>query len=163
MPSPGVTPAKSYDSRPDTWQHIEMVRGWLHRCVLELLRRGRHHDASKLHEPERGAFDRLTPKLAATTYGSPEYEALRAELGPALDHHYRANTHHPEHWPNGVADMSLLDLLEMVCDWKAAGERHDKEGDLHRSIDINQDRFGYSDELKSILHATADALSGLGA
>ena len=152
-----------HDSRPQTWEHIETVRGWLHRCVLDLLRRGQRHDASKLRPPEVEAFDRLTPKLAATTYGSDEYKALLVELGPALEHHYRANTHHPEHWPNGVADMSLLDLLEMVCDWKAAGERHADGGDLMRSIEVNQERFGYGDELKSILRATATALANLGA
>jgi hypothetical protein len=153
--------AQGYDSRPDTWEHIETVRGWLHRCVLDLLRRGQLHDASKLHSPEREARDRLTPRLAATIYGSPEYEGLRGELGPALDHHYRANRHHPEYHVNGIKDMSLFDLLEMVCDWKAAGERHDDGGDLHRSIEVNQGRFGYSDELKSILHATAIALKNL--
>jgi hypothetical protein len=74
-------------------------------------------------------------------------------MGEALKHHYAANSHHPEHYENGIAGMSLLDLIEMVCDWKAATERH-ADGDLLRSIEQNQDRFGYSDELKSILLAT---------
>lgn len=151
------------DSRPDTWQHIETVRAWLHRCVLDLLHRGQHHDHSKLTPPELEAFDRMTPGLAETTVGTPEYEDARRQLGTALEHHYRVNSHHPEHWANGVRDMSLLDLLEMVCDWKASGERHNDGGDLHRSIEVMQDRFEYGDELKSILHRTADALSNLSA
>lgn len=151
------------DSRPDTWQHIEQVRGWLHRCVLDLLRRGQRHDHTKLHPPELEAFDRMTPALADLTVGTPEYETARKELGAALEHHYQANSHHPEHYPNGIREMSLLDLLEMVCDWKASGERHKEGGDLHHSIEVQQERFGYSDELKSILHATANALVNLGA
>lgn len=46
--------------------------------------------------------------------------------------------------------MSLLDILQMLCDWKAATMRHN-DGDILRSIEINQKRFGYTDELKRIL------------
>jgi hypothetical protein len=67
-----------------------------------------------------------------------------------LDHHYAANTHHPEHYPDGIQGMNLLDVLEMLCDWKAATMRHNN-GDIRKSIEINQQRFGYSDELKTLL------------
>lgn len=53
--------------------------------------------------------------------------------------------------------MTLIDLLEMLCDWKASSERH-TDGDIYRSIEINQSRFGYSDELKTILKNTIDYL-----
>lgn len=49
----------------------------------------------------------------------------------------------------GLHGMSLLDLIEMLCDWKAATLRHDN-GDIRKSININQKRFGYSDELRRI-------------
>lgn len=45
--------------------------------------------------------------------------------------------------------MNLVDIIEMLCDWKAATLRH-ADGDIYKSIEINQKRFGYSDELKSI-------------
>lgn len=100
-------------------------------------------------------------------------------MKPAIDRHNAVNSHHPEHhgylecngcfkrWPKdyggscdvcgygqftlrpNVAGMSLLDLIEMICDWKAATLRHN-DGDIPRSIEINQERFGYSDELKQI-------------
>lgn len=54
----------------------------------------------------------------------------------------------------GVAGMSLLDLLEMLCDWKAAGERH-ADGSMERSLKLNKERFGVSDQLQSVLSATA--------
>ena len=57
----------------------------------------------------------------------------------------------------GIRGMSLLDLTEMLCDWKAATMRHN-DGDLARSININQQRFGYSDEMRLILHNTAREL-----
>ena len=47
----------------------------------------------------------------------------------------------------------------MICDWKASSERHEN-GDIYKSIEINQKRFGYSDDLKSILKNTVDFLMG---
>ena len=55
--------------------------------------------------------------------------------------------------------MNLLDIVEMLCDWKAATMRHN-DGNLSKSIEINQERYGYSDELKSIFIKTARELDG---
>jgi hypothetical protein len=49
--------------------------------------------------------------------------------------------------------MSLLDLIEMAMDWWAASMRHN-DGNVFKSVEINQKRFGYSDELKQILMNT---------
>lgn len=59
----------------------------------------------------------------------------------------------------GLHGMSLLDLVEMLCDWKAATLRH-ADGDIRRSIEINQKRFGYSDELKQIFLNTLPVIEG---
>ena len=91
------------------------------------------------------------------TDGSPEYNAMLAQLKPALDHHYQHNRHHPEHFKNGIKDMNLVDLVELICDWKAASLRH-ADGNIRKSIEKNQDRFGYSDELKQILMNTVELL-----
>lgn len=139
-----------YDSRPDTQAHIDRV--WL---LMEFMRshlaqRAEVHDASKLAEPELSIFNEYTPKLKHSTYGSDEYKGFLDGMGEALKHHYAHNSHHPEHYPDGIRGMDLLDLVEMFCDWKAATERH-ADGDLTRSINLNQERFGYSDDLKAIL------------
>jgi hypothetical protein len=147
----------SYDSRPETYEHIGVVREYLTVVVTELLVRAVDHDASKLEEPELEMYNEFTPRLKDSTYGSDEYKGFLKEMGSALQHHYRENRHHPEHHENGIKGMNLIDLVEMVCDWVAASERH-ADGDPHRSIDINQQRFGYSDDVKSILHNTVDAL-----
>src|SRR5262245_35896998 len=107
-----------------TRQHIATVQSLLHRVVKELLDRADAHDQSKLATPEVELFTEFTPKLATSTYGSPEYEGFRKAMGPALAHHYAKNRHHPEHFKNGVNDMSLIDVIEMFCDWKAATMRH---------------------------------------
>jgi hypothetical protein len=113
-----------------------------------------HHDESKLQEPEKSMFDEFTPKLRDSTYGSDEYKGFLAQMGEALQHHYANNRHHPEHFENGVAGMTLVDLVEMLADWKAATERH-ADGDLGKSLEIQKERFGISDQLSSILHNTA--------
>lgn len=150
----------TFDSRPDTYAHIGLVRAHLTNIIGELLTRALEHDRSKLWEPERGMYDEFTPRLGASTYGSEEYKGFLKEMGGALQHHYAANRHHPEHFGDrGIRGMNLVDLVEMVCDWVAASARHE-DGDPHRSIDINQERFAYSDDIKQILHNTVDALTG---
>ena len=141
----------------DTFRHIERVRNLLNKCVSELLHRGERHDQTKLESPEVELFTEFTPKLAGSTYGSPEYEGFRKAMGPALEHHYANNSHHPEHWKNGIDDMSLLDIVEMLCDWKAASERHNN-GNIRKSITINADRFKMSPQVVRILENTADLM-----
>lgn len=99
----------------------------------------------------------MTPLLKDLTYGSEEYKKSLAELKPALDHHYSHNSHHPEHYKNGVDDFTLVDLVEMFCDWKAASERH-VNGDIFKSIQINKDRFEISEQLAKIFENTINKL-----
>lgn len=139
----------------ETFRHIEQVRNYLNVMVVELLERGKLHDQSKLEPPEVSEFTRLTNILSGLTYGSPEYEASRKELGKALEHHYAKNRHHPEHWKRGIRDMNLIDLLEMFCDWKAASMRHN-DGNLRKSIEINGRRFNMPPELIEIFENTVE-------
>ena len=53
--------------------------------------------------------------------------------------------------------MNLLDLLEMVLDWVAATQRL-AGGDVRQSIEINQARFGYSDDIKRLMINTVEYL-----
>lgn len=53
--------------------------------------------------------------------------------------------------------MNLVDIIEMICDWKAASERQ-KDGNLLKSIEQNATRFGYDDQLKRIFMNTAKML-----
>ena len=145
-------------SQVETLQHIKQVAGFLAVCIRELTRRQSDHDASKLASPELEGFAGWTPKLRGTEYGTPEYHAMLAEMKPFLDHHYACNSHHPEYWPAGIRGMDLYDLMEMLCDWCAAATRH-ATGDIYRSIEINQKRFGYSDDLKQLLVNTVCKLN----
>ena len=146
-----------YNSRKDTIKHKLRVYQLLNAVTFELKERAKKHDKSKLESPEKELFDEYTSKLAGCTYGSDEYKGYLKGLKVALDHHYKNNSHHPEFYENGVNGMDLFDLVEMVIDWKAAGERHN-DGNIFKSIKINKERFGLSDQLVSILINTAKKL-----
>lgn len=138
-------------------KHIHRVQEYLLVFIKSLYRRGYEHDKSKLDPAtELFYFDKYAQLLKTCEYGSDEYKQYLKELQPALECHYRRNNHHPEHFENSIAGMNLVDLVEMFCDWIAAGEQHKDGGDIYKSIEINQQRFGYSDEIKSILINTAD-------
>jgi len=142
-----------YDSKADTLQHIKRVNELLLTAVSELLIRAGKHDSSKLESPEKELFDEYTPKLKNCTYGSEEYKEFLKGLKVALDHHYENNSHHPEHYENGVNGFDLFDLVEMAMDWCAAVERHD-DGDIFKSLEINTERFQLSNQIVCILHNT---------
>ncbi len=156
--SDALTDAERATNR-ETTKHIEQVRALLQRIIDDLQTRAIRHDQSKLERPEVAIFTEYTPKLAGSTYGSDEYKQFLAEMKPALDHHYAHNSHHPEHYSNGVDGMSLLDVVEMLCDWKAATMRH-KDGDIQQSLEINTKRFNMSPQLVSILRNTLPLIEG---
>jgi hypothetical protein len=135
--------------------HSQRVGEIMVQVVKEALDRSTCHDRSKTESPEVEVFDEFTPKLKTSTYGSDEYKGYLEAMGDGLKHHYEANRHHPEHFDNGVNDMTLVDLVEMLADWEAATERHD-DGDLAKSLEIQRERFGLSDQLVAILRNTAE-------
>lgn len=142
------------DSTLATLQHSRRVDELLLQLISEIQGRVTKHDSSKLSPEEKDVFDEFSPKLKDSTYGSKEYFGFLASMKPALDHHYANNRHHPEHFENGVDGMTLVDLIEMLSDWKAATERHDN-GNLEESLEIQRKRFSLSDQLVSILRNTA--------
>lgn len=154
-----MEPAKShemkYDSTADTLIHINIVAQFLLVVAKEFADRSQVHDNSKFDSPEKELFDEYTPKLAAVTYGSEEYKQFLSELKPALDHHYAKNSHHPEHFQNGIEGMNLFDLVEMFFDWWAATKRHN-DGNILKSIDINEKRFNIPPALSNIFKNTVD-------
>lgn len=171
------------DSTQETLAHIRRVQSLLSEVQANLMARAIAHDTSKLEEPEKSGFDEVTEALRGLTYGSQGYKDQLARLQPILAHHYSVNSHHPEHYGvmecdlcfstvpknyvgqcpqchNGsytlrsnVAGMTLLDVIEMLCDWKAATERH-ADGSITKSIQINKARFGITDQLADILENT---------
>lgn len=178
-----ILPYTREDCIKDTKEHISQVRELMMVVTNELTHRALVHDQSKLEETEVAIFTEYTPKLKHSTYGSDEYKGFLVGMGEALKHHYKHNSHHPEHFTKHVCiicfkeykevpnhcetcmngtfteetdytQMNLLDIVEMFCDWKAATMRHD-DGDILKSIDYNKKRFKISDDLAQIFRNTA--------
>jgi hypothetical protein len=143
----------TYDSTADTLLHSRRVGELLVSVIDALAHRAVNHDLSKTKSPELEMFNEFTPKLKHSTYGSDEYKGFLAEMQEGLKVHYANNRHHPEHYQEGISGMTLIDLIEMLADWKAATERHE-DGDIQRSLEINQERFGIDDQLQAILTNT---------
>ena len=141
----------------ETQKHIENVRKYIRVMTDKLTARGVEHDRLKLESPEVDVFAEYTPKLSSATYGSEEYKTFLKEMDVALQHHYANYRHHPEHFAKGINDMNLIDIAEMLCDWKAAAMRQN-DGNLLKSIEMNAQRFGYDDQLKQIFINTARML-----
>lgn len=140
-----------------TMRHMETVRNFFNSVVTELLTRGEQHDQTKLQSPEVEYFEKYTHKLRSIPYYSEEYKRYMDAMRPAIDHHQSVNSHHPEYHENGFQDMDLIELVELICDWKAATLRHE-DGNIMKSIEINQERFGFSDEVAQILRNTVRKL-----
>ena len=149
---------QQYDSTYDTKKHIARVNELLCQAADILKERGRVHDASKLIEPEKSYFDKFTPLLSSTTYGEEDYKNLTKQMKPATEHHYKHNSHHPQYYENQLDGMDLFDILEMFFDWKASGERTNN-GNIYKSIKINENRFNISPQLASIFSNTANNLN----
>lgn len=119
-----------------------------------------HHYATNSHHPEHfnlwkcplciGVFPDVAP---STCYGTTERPT---RLCPSCCRHgsIMEATLEPH---VGIEGMNLLDALEMLCDWKAATERH-ADGSIARSFDINRERFGITPQLEAVLKNTARSL-----
>lgn len=156
-----------YDARIEIYEHIAKVRGLLLRVVADLLERAQEHDASKFTPPEIEEYFEYTPTLETLEYGSAEERQARATIEDlGAKRHYELNRHHPEHFEDGIHGMNLVDLIEVLCDWKVASEftgygpyeNTITPAGLEASIEKNAERFGYGDELKRILLNTAETL-----
>lgn len=126
-----------------------------------LMIRAANHDNSKLVEPEKSGYDLLTSAMAGKVYGTDEYTAAMAEVmanplvEAAWQHHATHNSHHPEYHDDGIAGMSLLDIVEMLCDWKGASERN---GPRAFSIAYSIKRHKIDPQLAAILENTVKEL-----
>lgn len=140
----------------DTIDHIRKVQTYLMQLVIELHSRALLHDSSKLMPPELEGYAGLSDAVRGLKYGTEEYRAAFAPFKSIIQHHYEANDHHPEHFAGGVSEMNLLQIVEMVADWKAASMRNSKT--LTETLDASFQRFGIDAQLAAVIRNTATFL-----
>ena len=114
----------------------------------------KHHNEANRHHPEHFSMR----KCCVCGYFGRDSEGFRPTpenvLCPKCCEHGAIYECQFEE-TSGFYGMTLIDLLELICDWKSATLRH-ADGDIYKSLEINQKRFGYSDDLKQILKNTVE-------
>jgi len=128
--------------RDEIYLHQADIARLMHKLVIKVTMRAASHDESKHMSPE---FEALT-SIKDLKYGTPEYfECTKSE---GIQHHYKVNRHHPEHFENGASDMNILDIIEYFVDVMAAARR--RSGTVPQWESLAK-RHGLSEQLVAIL------------
>lgn len=138
-----------------THRHIARVRELLAMFAIEMIQRGDVHDKSKFTDAEivpLAKMQKLIDEEGPAQFGTPEYAKRTAMLSGMIEHHRANNSHHPEHYENGVNGMDLFDVVEMFFDWKAASERN---GDSSMRLAEACDKYKITGPLREVLFNTA--------
>ena len=152
------TPADAFGLLRSYSRHRDFVRLALLHVTQALERRGVEHDASKMLDDEFAGFARINAAARVQKFGSPEYaEAMQRERG-TIDLHFTRNSHHPErpkllgeaaeterglpddmtYWAaRQGAEMTFIDVIEMVCDWWGARKGYGDSRTWEESVELN--------------------------
>lgn len=147
-----------FDFLTDTILHISEVRENLEVVTSELKQRGFAHDRTKLQQLEFDGFVSTREKFKKANYGSPEYQECIELTKPAVEHHYKHNRHHTGYHKNGINDMTLVDIIEMIADWRAAARRSpDKK--LIDTLAYAMNKYKIDKQLAEIIKNTLNYLN----
>lgn len=125
--------------------------------VKELLTRAIVHDDSKFGPDEFPIYASAIEEFEKHPFGTPGYQKAKDSIGIAVEHHHKCNPHHPEYYPDGIDGMDLVDLIEMVCDWKAANQNHkDNPGTMEQSLKYAIAKHNISPQLVKIIQNTIE-------
>ena len=133
-------------------KHKKSVKRRLLYIADKIRERAEAHDNSKLNYPELGWLVAMD-KEGRAPYGSEEYFEKQKRWECFFKHHYSENTHHPDHYDEGTKGMSVVDIVEMMCDVISYLDEIPQEK-VFEVISEQAERFGFSSELKAILTNT---------
>lgn len=129
-------------------KHKNLVETKLNEISDEIRLRAITHDNSKYLDDEKVWFEKAE-KYDREHFDTYEdwLNTTKPIIAPALEHHYAYNRHHPEHYKNGINDMNLIDLIEMVVDWQSSAECRNTNLDAFYSFK----RFKIEPQLQKII------------
>ena len=138
-------------------KHILSFQKHMLKSIINLQNRMIIHDDSKYGGNELelvlGKYD-----LDSSEFGTPSYDEQLKKVYNSLSNHYNNNSHHPQYYENGVDDMSIFDLLEMLNDWYAASENGIG---IDKSIEFNSKRFNIDNSIVRLLRNTVKEIEGV--
>lgn len=144
----------------DTILHVSEVQENLEEISSELKKRGHAHDRTKFQALEFDSFVSTRDKFKKANYGSPEYQECVDIVKPAVDSHYASNRHHTSYHKDGVYGMNLIDILEMLADWKAAARRSPTQN-LKESLPKSYKKYNINETLQKLIENTLNDLNWL--
>lgn len=125
--------------------------------IQVLQNRSLSHDDSKFGPEEFPVYASMIDEFAKHKFGTDGYIKAKEAISEATKHHFAFNRHHPEYHTNGIDGMDLLDIIEMLADWKAATLNHpDAPGDMVKSLDYAVKKYNISPQLATILLNTIE-------
>lgn len=134
--------------------HKEQIAMLLAKFAAELTYRAAIHDNSKFSPDEFNVHSDNVHHFNKYQFNTKEEQELRHRLSPASISHRKRNRHHPEYFENGIDGMNIIDLLEMICDWKSASTRVPGDS-LRKGFPILKEKYNISPQLLKILENTA--------
>lgn len=144
-------------------RHKNEINILTHHFITLLLTQINTHDDSKLEEPEISLFSKNIEDFSNTNeYLSQDYNKLLQDINDAKEQHYVNNRHHPEHFENGVDNMTLIDVIDMLLDWLCSNVIYKNNiEEIEKMIRKQQKRFNLSDQLTKILINTSNEFTKL--
>lgn len=124
----------------DILRHNGVVSHLLRRLARKLEERADLHDNSKFSLDELEGFIGFKEAARVHPFGTPEYYQAQERFQPTIDLHMSRNSHHPEHYNGNLDRMSLMDFMEMLCDWGGAIAIYGQL-DFEKSLEIQQQEF----------------------
>ncbi|EGC28246.1 hypothetical protein DICPUDRAFT_85639 [Dictyostelium purpureum] len=133
---------------------MSLMEGYCNLSKKELKERGDLHDASKYEPPE------IEPYIWLTWYHHCKHcnidfkypDGVEKLVKEGCDHHLHCNRHHPESHsdPN---EMSVLDIVEMVCDWSAISQELN-QGSCINYVKQHISKWSFSNEKLNFIFKT---------
>lgn len=143
---------QDYENRVN--EHKEKVSLIMNDIARSLVERAKVHDNSKMEEPELSLGIKMSRELTGIEYGTPEYFSIMEKYSDLKGAHYDKNSHHPEHYGNGINGMNLLDVVEMVSDWMAAMQQKNPSitrEEALEGVEFNINRFEIDGALADVI------------
>lgn len=144
--------------------HQHHVGTLMRRMSNDLRSRGNRHDISKFSGIEAtigGMNYEEYSKINVLHPNASDVQEYTEKTKAALIEHYKLNDHHIEHFENGLSDMSLVQLAELICDSVAhLTERGYTPTECVCEIENQFKKYESSDEIVSIVKNTVKYLCG---
>ena len=141
----------------ETTKHRFWVIYYCFKFCCRIMKNAFLHDLSKYSWGESKYFAKTIFDLKHSTYGTPEYKEMLDRISPAIKHHTSINNHHPEFYKNNK-DIKIIEMIEMICDWKSATRRH-ANGNIFKSLEINEKRFNFDGNQMKIFREIVEIIN----